>query len=156
MISLLLVCNFHPLHTNSPDVEVLTAEIEQFLKSTIVAPADLAPWGASRQSYNDQRRYLEVSQGVPTIPPRLLRCGTTKPGAVGACPDLTLTSPNSYCDITSLPICGLLISIHRMRCLFDLTLASMGLPPLLVVASPNTGITDQPPNSYCDINPLPI
>ena len=68
-----------------------------------------------------------MPQSVPTIARRLLRCGTTKPGAVGACPpptpsDLTLTSSNSYCDINSLPYCGLLIPLHRMRSLFDLTL----------------------------------
>ena len=79
-----------------------------------------------------------MSQGVPTILPRLLRCGTTKPGAVGACPDLTLTSPNSYCDIESLPFCGLLIPIHRMRSLFDLTRGLASLLPVLVTSS-NSG-----------------
>ena len=36
-----------------------------------------------------------------------------------------------------------------MRSLFNLTL-------LVLVASPNSGTMDEPPNSYCDINSLPI
>ena len=86
-----------------PDMKVLAAEIEQFLKSTIVAPADLA----LSEEHPDNRTM--IGRGVlrrpdnPVRSPELVHETPEVQDNKRSCCRLVSSfdiTPNSYCDIS--------------------------------------------------------
>ena len=90
--------SFYP-HNDPPDLEVLAAEIEQLLKSTIVAPADLA----LSEEHPDNRTM--IGRGVLRRPdnPEVVHETPEVPDNKRSCCRLVSSfdiPPNSYCDIS--------------------------------------------------------